>query len=176
MNGKDRSAATVSRRRFLGTGLLGGALASVASPLVAWEESATAQAAAPTSSGQTGAAGTHAEVVETTITDLQAAMAAGSQTSHGLVAAYLERIAAMDRLGPELGALLEVNPEAEAIAEALDVERRERGPRGPLHGIPILLKDNIGTHDRMTTTAGSWALQGSVPQRDAFVVARLRAA
>ncbi|HEV3076583.1 MAG TPA: amidase family protein [Thermoanaerobaculia bacterium] len=108
--------------------------------------------------------------------ELQASLVAGRRTSRGLVEAYLARIAALDRRGPELRALLEINPEALAIADALDAERRAKGARGPLHGIPILLKDNIATHDLMTTTAGSLALAGSVPARDAWVARRLREA
>src|SRR5213079_2079678 len=78
--------------------------------------------------------------------------------------------------GPAVNAVIEVNPEALAIAKALDAERQVKGPRGPLHGIPVLIKDNIDTHDRMTTTAGSLALAGSIAPRDAFLVERLRAA
>ena len=82
----------------------------------------------------------------------------------------------MDRTGLALHSVIETNPEALAIAEALDRSGSAREPRGPLHGIPVLLKDNIDTADRMTTTAGSLALEGSIPARDAFVAARLRAA
>jgi len=116
------------------------------------------------------------ELAGATFAELQAGLAAGRHTARGLVEAYLARIAALDRRGPELRALLEVNPEALAIADALDAERRAKGPRGPLHGIPILLKDNIDTHDRMSTTAGSLALAGSAPARDAWVARRLREA
>jgi amidase len=113
---------------------------------------------------------------EATLTELRARLRSGELTSAALVGAYRERIAALDQRGPELRAIIELNPEAEAIAAALDAERRDKGERGPLHGIPILLKDNIGTADRMTTTAGSLALVGSIPSRDAGVAARLRAA
>ena len=113
---------------------------------------------------------------EATIADLRAAMTSGHLTARALVAAYLGRIDRLDRNGPTLRAVLEANPDALAIADALDAERRERGPRGPLHGIPILLKDNIDTADAMETTAGSLALLGSRPARDATVAARLRAA
>jgi amidase len=87
---------------------------------------------------------------------------------------YLERIEAIDRQGPRLRSVIETNPEALAIADALDRERATRGVRGPLHGIPILIKDNIGTADEMETTAGSLALVGARPRTDAFVAARLR--
>jgi amidase len=113
---------------------------------------------------------------ETTIVRLGKAMAAGGCSAAELVTAYLRRIDEIDRSGPGLGAVIEVNPDAAAIARELDRERSEKGPRGPLHGIPILIKDNIDTADRMQTTAGSLALAGSKPIRDAFIVRRLRAA
>ena len=115
-------------------------------------------------------------VLEATIADLATAMAAGRTSAVALVDAYLARIGELDRRGPELHAIIELNPEARSIAEALDRERVERGVRGPLHGIPIVIKDNIGTADRMETTAGSFALVGARPKQDAHVVARLRAA
>ena len=118
----------------------------------------------------------HADLEEQTIADLRAAMAGGALTSRRLVEAYLERIQALDTSGPALRAVIEVNPDALAIAEALDRERAEHGPRGPLHGIPILLKDNIDTADKMETTAGSLALVGMRRAQDAHVAARLREA
>jgi len=114
------------------------------------------------------------ELEEVTVAELQRRMAAGELTSRRLVESYLGRIAAVDRRGPELCSVIEANPEAEAIADALDAERRAKGPRGPLHGIPVLVKDNIDTADRMTTTAGSLALSGSHPSVDAAVARRLR--
>jgi amidase len=113
---------------------------------------------------------------EATIADLQQRMQAGSETSRSLVEQYLARIEAVDRRGPALRSVLETNPDALAIAEQLDAERKSRGPRGPLHGIPILLKDNIATADKMMTTAGSLALAGTKPPKDAFIVERLREA
>src|SRR6185437_3029026 len=110
------------------------------------------------------------------IADLRAAMTGGALTSRRLVEAYLERIQALNTSGPTLRAVIEVNPDALAIAEALDRERAERGPRGPLHGIPNLLKENIDTADRMETTAGSLALVGVKRTQDAHVAARLREA
>jgi hypothetical protein len=100
-------------------------------------------------------------------------MTAGRATSADLVRAYAARIVALDRDGPQLHA---VNPNAVADAMALDVERRAKGARGPLHGIPILIKDNIETADPMPTTAGSLALSGNITDRDAPLVARFRAA
>ena len=113
---------------------------------------------------------------EKTVGDLQAMMSSGRMSSRQITRAYLTRIDQLNRRGPALHAVIETNPDALAIAAALDAERKAKGPRGLLHGIPVLLKDNIGTHDRMTTTAGSYALEGSIPPRDAFIVSRLRAA
>jgi amidase len=111
---------------------------------------------------------------EATIDDLQARMSAGTLTAHTLTAAYLDRIAAIDRAGPKLNAVIELNPDALVIADALDAERKSGHVRGPLHGIPILIKDNIATADKMQTTAGSLALLGLKPPRDAHLVTRLR--
>lgn len=116
------------------------------------------------------------ELEEQSISQLQEAMAAGTLTAHSLVEMYQQRIQALDQDGPALHSVLEINPDALAIADALDAERRTQGPRGPLHGIPILLKDNIATADHMQTTAGSLALLGSQPARDAFVAQQLRKA
>ncbi len=115
-------------------------------------------------------------LAEATIADLQAGMASGKWTARSITQAYLARIDAVDAGGPALRSVLEKNPDALAIADALDRERKEKGPRGPLHGIPVLVKDNIDTADRMATTAGSLALVGAKPPADAFVVRRLREA
>ena len=115
-------------------------------------------------------------VEEATVTQLQEGMKAGRLTSRRITQAYLDRIAALDRKGPALRAVLEINPDARAIADAMDAERRSGRTRGPLHGIPVIIKDNIDTHDRMQTTAGSLALEGNFAERDAFLVERLRAA
>jgi amidase len=110
------------------------------------------------------------------IDSLQALMQQGELTSEELTRFYLDRIDAVDRSGPSLNSIIEVNPDAIAIAAALDAERRESGPRGPLHGIPVVLKANIDTADAMETTAGSLAMKGHRPPTDAFVVEKLRAA
>jgi amidase len=120
--------------------------------------------------------GPFAELEETTIAELQSAQAVGRYTARQLVEMYLARIQTLDTGGPTLRSVIETNPEALEIADALDRERAASGPRGPLHGIPLLLKDNIETADRMQTTAGSLALVDSQPARDAFVAERLRAA
>jgi amidase len=103
-------------------------------------------------------------------------MTAAMMTSRRAVDLYLARIESIDRGGPALRSVIEINPDARSIADALDAERRAGKIRGPLHGVPLLIKDNIDTGDRMTTTAGSLALEGSIAKRDAFVVERLRAA
>jgi amidase len=116
------------------------------------------------------------ELEETTLAALSEAMASRALTAADATQLYLERIVALDRVGPRLRSIIETNPEAEEIAERLDGERRAGTLRGALHGIPIVVKDNIDTADRMTTTAGSYALQGHVAARDSHVVERLRAA
>jgi amidase len=114
------------------------------------------------------------DLEETTIAALQQRMESGQETSRSLVEKYLARIEALDRSGPALHSVLEVNPDARAIADQLDAERKSGRTRGPMHGIPILIKDNIATADRMMTTAGSLALAGTKPPKDAFIVGRLR--
>ena len=113
---------------------------------------------------------------ELSILEIQNRMQNGALTARELTRLYLERIDTIDHHGPCLGSVIEVNPDALSIAQALDDEREEKGPRGPLHGVPILVKDNLDTADRMTTASGSLALQGSIASQDAFVVERLRQA
>jgi amidase len=113
---------------------------------------------------------------EVGIAELGEGMESGRWSSREITGLYLGRIEAIDRDGPTLRSVLEVNPEAEMIAARLDEERRTGSVRGPLHGIPILLKDNVATHDRTTTTAGSLALEGSIPPEDSFVARKLREA
>src|SRR4029077_3291135 len=116
------------------------------------------------------------ELDEITIDDLQKAFQSGQHSSHSVTEKYLARIAEIDKAGPMVNAVIELNPDALQIADALDQERRSKGPRGPLHGVPMLIKDNIDTSDRMNTTAGSLALLGSRPPADAFLAAQLRKA
>ena len=113
-------------------------------------------------------------IVEVGVLDLQAAMRAGDITSRGLVRTYIARIESFDRAGPRVNSVIELNPDAAGIARERDLERRAGKLRGPLHGIPVLLKDNIATADKMQTTAGSLALLNAKPPRDAFIVSRLR--
>jgi amidase len=116
------------------------------------------------------------DLEEATIADLQAGMSSGRMTSHSITQLYMARIEELNQKGPTLRHVLEVNPDALSIADSLDRERKSGRVRGPLHGIPILLKDNIDTADSMTTTAGSLALEGSIPLQDAFIAAKLRSA
>src|SRR5215217_4054275 len=116
------------------------------------------------------------ELDELTIADLQQGLQSGKYSSRELVEKYTDRINDIDKKGPALYSLIELNPDAEKIATALDRERKEKGPRSPLHGIPILIKDNIDTQDRMMTTAGSLALEAAKPLQDAFVARKLREA
>jgi amidase len=151
------------RRDFVRNGTLGGAALMVGSRPAAAES-------------RTDAADREAvfDLEEVTIQDLQRDMATRRRTARSITQQYIERIDALDKKGPALHHVLEVNPDALAIADALDRERAAGRTRGPLHGIPILLKDNIDTADRMTTTAGSLALEGSIALRDAFIAKKLR--
>ena len=147
------TVSKVTRRGFLGRGMAMGASVAAAT--------ASAQAF---------------ELDEVTIPELQQGMASGRLTARSITELYLSRIDTVDRQGPTLRSIIETNPDALSLADELDRERRENGPRGPLHGIPVLLKDNIDTADRMTTTAGSYALEGSIPSPDSGVAEKLRAA
>jgi amidase len=114
------------------------------------------------------------DLEETTIAQLQKKMQQGAATSVSITKAYLERIQKMDKQGPHLNTIIEINPDALIIAEKLDKERRQNKIRGPLHGIPVLVKDNIDTGDKMMTTAGSLALAGNIVKEDAFIMQQLR--
>src|SRR5919112_3048014 len=157
----------MDRRAFLGHAVvLSAAAVSSSSP---------ANSAARWLRSRTGVSGSEPfPFEEATVAGLQAEMQAGRLTARQLVETYFERIQRLDRQGPELRSIIETNPDALSLADDLDRERKAKGPRGPLHGIPVLLKDNIDTADRMTTTAGSLALEGSVPRLDSGVAARLR--
>ncbi|MXZ61761.1 MAG: amidase [Acidobacteria bacterium] len=159
----------MDRRAFLKTTAAGGA------GLTASLACAPPGAESPSDAGAQGEIPPF-EFDEVTADDLQRMMESGEHTARSITEAYLGRLDAMDRQGPELRSMIEINPDALAIADELDAERQANGPRGPLHGIPVALKDNLDTHDRMTTTAGSLALEGSIPPQDSFVAERLRAA
>jgi amidase len=161
----------MKRRAFLSRA--GGAAAAASLPGGMLRASATEPpAAVPGPEAAHGAS----EFSEISLMELHEGLRNGRWTSHGLTQHYLDAIARLDRAGPEINAILEVNPDALAIASAMDAEWEERGPRGPLHGIPVLLKDNIGTADHMHTSAGSLALSTSIAPHDAHLVSRLRAA
>ena len=160
--------AGVSRRKFLQLVAMGGA-AAIAGPAVA-EKNSKAASTVPRFRLKPF------ELDEVTILELQAGMKSGKYSAASLVKKYLVRVEQIDKRGPGINAVIEINPDALAIARALDEERKAQGPRGPLHGVPVLIKDNIDTHDRMTTTAGSLALAGSIPPRDSFVAQKLREA
>jgi len=150
---------TIDRRTFLGAGLAAGTVT-----LLGYEPEPAVTGKPPV-------------IEEATVEGLQAGLVAGTWTSVDLVRRYQARIRALDQAGPRLNAVLELNPEAQAIAKALDAERKAGKVRGPLHGVPVLIKDNIDTADRMKTTAGSLALMDApVPKADAFIVKRLREA
>ncbi len=162
-NKNDSSPRRPARRQFLDSALKMGA-ASLALPALA----STLSADAPVP--EVGPF----ELNEMTVAELQDGMKSGKFTSRSLAEKYLGRIAAIDTDGPALNSIIELNHDALAIADALDAERQSKGPRGPLHGVPVLIKDNIGTADRMMTTAGSLALLGFTPEHDSGVARRLR--
>jgi amidase len=161
LKSQNGSSSASSRRQFLQTTMMGG-MATALAPALAQ----AAQSAAPEVPSF--------ELEEVTVRELQQGMSSGKLTARSLSEKYLGRIEAIDKR--TINSVIEVNPDALAIAEQLDRERKAKGPRGPLHGIPVLIKDNIGTHDRMMTTAGSLALMGSIPPRDSFVAQKLREA
>jgi amidase len=161
-----------SRRNFLRAGIT----ATVAT--AAYPALGAPRAGDPTSAASPAviAFKNDSELDEITIDGLQKAFQSGQYSSHAVTEKYLARIAEIDKAGPTINAVIELNPDALQIADALDQERKSKGPRGPLHGIPVLIKDNIDTSDRMQTTAGSLALAGSPAPADAFVAAQLRRA
>lgn len=163
----------MNRRDFLKTGVAGSAAAWAMSATVT--NPSTATAAEPPASSPAFHLRSF-EWEEATVSQLRSAMSSGRLTAAALTKAYLRRIRDLDRRGPKLNSVIEINPDAVALAESLDKERKTRGPRGPMHGVPVLIKDNIATHDKMMTTAGSLALVGAVPPADAFLVQKLRAA
>lgn len=158
----------LSRRSFLKTGLTGGVIAATF-PALTVIEKAVASPVPPADIQPF-------ELDEITIGQLAEGISSVKFTSRSITEEYIARIEAIDRNGPALHSVIELNPDALAIADALDKERKEKGARGPLHGIPVLIKDNIDTADQMATTAGSLALVGAKPPKDAFLVQQLRRA
>ena len=154
----------MNRRTFVRNATVAGvALASVRS-LAEPEASAAVESFSPPAF----------DLNEATIDELQRTMSSGKETAHSLARKYLDRIDEIDKHGPAINSVIETNPDALAIAGELDRERKAGRSRGRLHGIPVLIKDNIDTHDRMMTTAGSLALAGSIPPQDSFVARKLR--
>ncbi len=160
----------MQRRDFLEAGTLAG----LALPLKPFHRDRPAALRAPAAVTRVGLDDWPIE--EATVSELQAGMAAGKFSAEELTRAYLDRIETLDRHGPAINAVIESNPDAMKIAAALDAERKATGPRGPLHGIPVLVKDNCDSGDTMLTTAGSLALASTPAPQDSTVIARLRAA
>jgi amidase len=162
----------MKRRDFISTSTL--ATAGLTSLLAASCNTDTPKKEQPATT--TGDAIPDFELNEESINSLQEKMASGKYTSEQITKLYLDRIEAIDKKGPLLNSVIELNPEALTIAKAMDDERKAGKTRGPLHGIPVLIKDNINTADKMQTTAGALAMQGHIADHDAFVVLKLRAA
>ena len=160
-----------ARRKFIQTSLLAGASIAVLSPVPSSASSLNNSLAR----GANSPSGSF-ELDELTVTELQEGMASGRFTAHSITDKYLARIESIDKHGPAINSVIELNPDAVSIAKALDKERKQKHVRGPLHGIPVLIKDNIDTADRMMTTAGSLALVGSKPPKDSMVAQKLREA
>src|SRR5437879_12005955 len=149
----------MNRRTFVRKGVIGGAGLASVSLAISETSIASSSATLPPPAF---------ELDELTIADLQSGMASGKYTAHSLARKYLDRIDDIDKHGPAINSIIELNPPAPSIATELNKERTAEGARGPVHGIPVIIKDNIDTHDRMTTTAGSLALGGSIPLQDSF--------
>jgi amidase len=176
MTDRGSSVSGVNRRALFRYGAAGAAALTLPRSAARAIPPPPPSAPPPGNSSASAATAADFELSELSIADLQKRMASGQDTARSLTEKYLGRIEALDRQGPGLHSVLETNPDALAIAEALDAERKAGKVRGPLHGVPILLKDNIGTADKMTTTAGSLGLEGSIPDADAHVAKRLREA
>ena len=170
---KNRKDSQLNRRDILKLGALAGAGATAS--LLGMHATAYAEGDGPSILSREDAAELSADgLEEASIVGLQAAMSSGQLSAKTLTERYIKRIKKIDQNGPALNSVLELNPDALKIAKELDEERKKRGPRGPLHGIPILLKDNIDTGDKMQTTAGSLSLVGTPAPTDATVAKRLR--
>lgn len=174
----------MDRRKFVRLGAIAGSAALTGKPLMA---EATGPSDSRDERGNKASAASRTTkskpfdvapfgLEEATLGELQSGMSSGKMSAHSITEAYVNRIHELDRAGPTLRHVIEVNPDALSIAASLDRERKAGRVRGPLHGIPVLVKDNIDTADRMTTTAGSYALAGSIPLQDSTVAAKLRAA
>jgi amidase len=167
-----RSSSSATRRSFLQTAALGGTAAALTSLYPAG--AAARDISAPESQAGATSSIKPFELDESTVAELQDGMKAGKFTAQSLAEKYTARISEIDKA--TINSVIELNPDAASIAAELDKERKAKGPRGPMHGIPVLIKDNIATADRMMTTAGSLALVGARVPKDSFVAQRLRAA
>ena len=165
------SSSSMKRRDFLRASALAAAATAVDTSSPASVSGFPSRLASPRRSQQRAF-----ELEEATITSLQSEMQSGRRTARSIAESYLGRIESVDKSGPAINSVIEVNPDAVGIADERDAERKAGRVRGPLHGIPVLIKDNIDTADRMRTSAGSLALGSSIAARDAFIVTRLREA
>lgn len=165
---KKKLSVDESRRSFLKKTMIGG-IAAATFPSMTFADKTAASNIATIDIHPS-------EFDEITITELTEGMKSGKYTVRSITEQYSARIKEIDKSGPAINSVIELNPDALAIADQLDKELKEKGPRGPMHGIPVLIKDNIDTADGMQTTAGSFALLGSKPQKDSFLVKQLRAA
>ena len=170
---RNSGTTPLDRRAFVGASLAAGAALLGVPESASGSESPVRPLAASLSGGPAPQVD---DLLEHSVAELGALMQRGALTSRELTQRFLTRIAQMDKTGVALNAVIELNPDALAIAEQRDAERKSGATVGPMHGIPVLIKDNIGTADKMRTTAGSLALAASTPSRDAFIVERLRAA
>lgn len=165
---KNANPRIPTRRRFLQTSVVAGASAAILPALGAARELPRSNSPAPEVPAF--------ELDEISSSALQDGMKSGKYTAHSIAEKYLSRIESLNKQGPAINALIEINPDALAISDTMDQERQAGKLRGPLHGIPLLIKDNLDTSDKMMTTAGSLALVGAKPPQDSTVVQKLRAA
>ena len=163
---KKKSQSTDSRRKFLKTSLAGG-IAAVTLPSLSFAHESLKQMSIESTPAPF-------ELDEITIDDLRAGYTSGKYTIRSIAEKYIRRINQIDETGPAINSVIEINPDALKIADSLDAELKQKGSRSPMHGIPVLLKDNIDTADNMQTTAGSLALLDAKPGKDSFVAKQLR--
>lgn len=167
MSGNKETSSNKTRREFIKTGITG-SIAALSLPSLSFAAGSPVQSRAFSPM--------KFELDEITLSELSAGFKSGKYTIRSIAELYIARINEIDKNGPSLNSVIELNPEAPNIADSLDKELKEKGPRSPLHGIPVLIKDNIDTADKMLTTAGSLALTGSRPPQDSFLVSQLRKA
>ncbi len=168
MRNSKKSSSNQSRRKFLKTSLVG-SIAAMSLPQFSFAGKKYSSSVPPFEIPSS-------ELEEITISEIEEGLKSGKYTVRSITEEYISRIKSIDKDGPALNSVIELNPDALEIADALDKELKEKGPRSQLHGIPVLIKDNIDTADKMQTTAGSLALLGSKPQKDSFIVQQLRLA